>query len=191
VTVELYRFFNQADELLYVGITENWPARFHEHAKKASWYKQAKRIELESFDTREEALAAELKAIHEECPVWNVNGNASASAVTHFLEVVKWAEDEKWHTPFHEVIVQELGEALDQLDLGLWEFPEKWQTHPKMYAPIFSDFVQAMAPFGLIPCEVCLRAATHGTVTKWREEVIDFIDTYDYEDEDLQAEMKL
>jgi hypothetical protein len=164
--------------LLYVGITDNWPTRFHSHAKKAAWYKQARRIEMTPFENRDEALAEELRAIHEEHPIWNVNGSATANATNHFRQVVAWAEAENWFEPFHEVIVQELGEALDQLDIGVWNFPEKWQTHPKIYAPIFSDFVIAMSPFGLIPCEVCIRAATHGTVVKWSNEVIDFIDDF-------------
>jgi hypothetical protein len=174
VTTEVYRFYNDAGHLLYVGITDNWPARFHEHAKKSAWYKEARRIDLKPFDSREDALAEELSAIHNEDPLWNINGSAKASATEHYKKIVEWVESENWFEPYHEVIVQELGEALNNMDIGVWNFPESWQNHRKLYAPEFVGFVTAMAPFGLIPCEVCIRAASHGTITNWASEVVQF-----------------
>ena len=183
MSTEVYRFYNEDDRLLYVGITDNWPARFHEHSKKSAWYKDARRIDLKPFETRQEALAEELHAIHNEDPLWNINGSAKASATKHFRQVVEWAKAENWYEPYHEMVVQELGHALNELEVHVSEFPESWQDHPKLFAPMFSTFVRAMASVGLIRCETCIRAATHGTVLNWSWEVRHFEESFEYEEE--------
>jgi len=71
----LYRFFDQSDVLLYVGITVDPTARFKKHRGDKPWWDQIDHIGLEHFATREEALEAERKAIKSEEPLHNIVHN--------------------------------------------------------------------------------------------------------------------
>lgn len=67
----LYRFFDIADSLLYVGISMHIEARFGQHRRLKPW-DQVARIQLETFPTRAATLEAELLAIQSEHPIWNI-----------------------------------------------------------------------------------------------------------------------
>lgn len=71
----IYHFYDSNECLLYIGITENPRARFSDHESKKAWWKDVARHVIEWRETREEAEAAELAAIHAERPVWNVVGS--------------------------------------------------------------------------------------------------------------------
>ena len=68
----LYRFFNKSGKLLYVGITKNMPTRMGSHQKTKPW-NQVRTITLEHFPDRRMALAAEVDAIANERPKWNLS----------------------------------------------------------------------------------------------------------------------
>ena len=70
----LYRFWNQ-DELLYVGISLNVFARLSQHRRDKDWWDEITNITVSHFDTREQALDAEAKAIKEENPMYNIAMN--------------------------------------------------------------------------------------------------------------------
>lgn len=70
---QLYRHFNAAGELLYVGISINAARRSKEH-NKSSWFGEVSRIEIEWFETRESALKAEISMIRTEKPKYNIVG---------------------------------------------------------------------------------------------------------------------
>lgn len=80
----LYRMWG-ADELLYVGISNNAPRRFEEHAGDKSWWPQVLNVTVEHFPTRDEALAAEILAIHREFPVHNRAGVLDGFAIWQML----------------------------------------------------------------------------------------------------------
>lgn len=67
----LYRLFDAAGELLYVGISGNWADRFGHHANHQSWWPHVAKITLEVFPTRPEAAKAEAAAIEQEHPRYN------------------------------------------------------------------------------------------------------------------------
>ena len=75
---ELYRHYDADDRLLYVGISYSAALRTFRHAQAARysdlsfWFDQIVTIKIERFRTRREALAAEVRAIREEGPVYNV-----------------------------------------------------------------------------------------------------------------------
>lgn len=69
--VALYRHFDAAGTLLYVGITAKMKARQAAHAKGAPWAAEIAKITHEWLPTREEALAAEAMAIRDEAPRFN------------------------------------------------------------------------------------------------------------------------
>jgi hypothetical protein len=72
----LYRFFDSAGALLYVGITASPSTRFTLHSKKSPWWKYVDhaRTAVEYHETRILAAAAELAAIKSEGPKWNIAG---------------------------------------------------------------------------------------------------------------------
>lgn len=71
----LYRFFDAADRLLYVGITNDPPTRFSQHArdKALTWWPAAARHEVTWLDSRELAADAEIVAIKTEGPLHNLS----------------------------------------------------------------------------------------------------------------------
>lgn len=74
----LYRFYNTAGDLLYVGITNNPPGRFGKHRQEKQWWSNVARITLEQYETRAELAQAESLAIRAERPIHNVRGNKDA-----------------------------------------------------------------------------------------------------------------
>ena len=70
----LYRFYDEGGALLYVGITANTEERFAHHRNFKPWWHEVADTTIEWFETRPPALAAELRAIHDERPAYNING---------------------------------------------------------------------------------------------------------------------
>jgi len=73
----LYRHYHPSGDLLYVGISLEPLRRQDRHTKAAGWRNMICRIVIEPFATREEALAAEARAIRDEFPKFNVVHNKS------------------------------------------------------------------------------------------------------------------
>lgn len=67
----LYRHFDEAGVLLYVGITDDLVSRGKSHARDSRWVEFATRCEAVWFDSREEAEHEERRAIQVEDPVFN------------------------------------------------------------------------------------------------------------------------
>jgi hypothetical protein len=72
----LYRHYHPNGDLLYVGVSLRALDRQFQHSKTADWRKLIHRIEIEPFETREEALAAEQTAIRQEFPKFNTVHNS-------------------------------------------------------------------------------------------------------------------
>lgn len=68
----MYRHFNAAGKLLYVGISLSAVQRLAQHRHTAHWFDDIRRVEVEWFISREDALAAEASAIRTEAPVCNI-----------------------------------------------------------------------------------------------------------------------
>jgi GIY-YIG catalytic domain len=75
--VSLYRHFDEADNLLYVGIAIDPVRRLGQHLA-SRWYDRISRIEIERYPSRHTALAAEATAIRTENPQFNIAGKAAA-----------------------------------------------------------------------------------------------------------------
>lgn len=69
---QLYRHFDADRKLLYLGISLSTFARLSQHKDHSPWFEQIKTVEIEHFETREEAMAAERKAIKTENPKFNI-----------------------------------------------------------------------------------------------------------------------
>lgn len=71
----LYRFFDAHEDLLYVGITNNWQMRLGQHRTDKPWFVDVARAALETHPSRQDALDAEERVIKKERPVYNVVHN--------------------------------------------------------------------------------------------------------------------
>jgi predicted GIY-YIG superfamily endonuclease/antitoxin (DNA-binding transcriptional repressor) of toxin-antitoxin stability system len=67
----LYRLYDAAGTLLYIGISHQPDVRFEQHAKLKDWWPRVARREVEWFDDRPSAAAAEAAAIRREDPERN------------------------------------------------------------------------------------------------------------------------
>jgi hypothetical protein len=67
----LYRHFSETGDLLYIGVSLSTLVRLGQHAKHSGWFASIARVEVEHFDNREAALAAERAAIENEAPLHN------------------------------------------------------------------------------------------------------------------------
>lgn len=76
----LYRFYDRADVLLYVGISVNLPTRINKHRATKQWWAEIDHITIEHFPTRPEVLAAETQAIKDEQPLYNIIHNEAVLA---------------------------------------------------------------------------------------------------------------
>lgn len=68
----LYRHFSANGELLYVGISCKPITRLKQHEHDSGWASEIARVEIERFETRAAAMAAEREAIKKEKPRHNV-----------------------------------------------------------------------------------------------------------------------
>ena len=71
----LYRFFDSANRLLYVGITAALPTRLMSHNGDKPWWTSVHHITVEHFADRETVLKAETAAIKAEHPLHNITHN--------------------------------------------------------------------------------------------------------------------
>jgi hypothetical protein len=79
MTYRLYRHYNAAAELLYVGISLNTFARLAGHRDHSAWFAEISHIKLDTFQTKEAALEAEKIAIQKERPKFNIRHNWGAA----------------------------------------------------------------------------------------------------------------
>lgn len=86
----LYRYFDAAGLLLYVGITRRMSARLLQHARQAEWWPRVSDSTIEHFPDSRSAAAAEAEAIRRELPIFNVIGRSALplqSAESTLLEL--------------------------------------------------------------------------------------------------------
>lgn len=74
-TTSLYRFYDAAGTLLYIGITNSIPRRLGEHDERKPWFADSVRATFEHHPSRDAALAAEKRAIKAELPKYNLVHN--------------------------------------------------------------------------------------------------------------------
>jgi hypothetical protein len=75
----VYRYFNDAapesDRLLYIGMTRNPKKRDQIHRSSSRWYGDVTRREVVEYPDEMTASGVEFRAIGDEAPVYNVQGN--------------------------------------------------------------------------------------------------------------------
>jgi hypothetical protein len=83
----VYRVYDAAGRLLYVGVSCDPELRLDAHSHGAPWAADCHRETLTWYDTRPAALAAEAEAIASEDPVYNVKGKPAAEPVRVTLNI--------------------------------------------------------------------------------------------------------
>lgn len=74
-THHLYRHFDAADVLLYVGVSFSALHRLAQHKENAHWFNRISRVEIQNYPSRAAVLAAERRAILTEGPAHNIMHN--------------------------------------------------------------------------------------------------------------------
>lgn len=90
----VYRFYDAADALLYIGICDEPLKRWYTHAVDKSWWPEVVRFRVAWFPSRDEAIEAEREAIIAEKPLHNVvwNGipyNSSQFPVMYLHQITR------------------------------------------------------------------------------------------------------
>lgn len=67
----LYRFFDDFENLLYVGMTKSFVNRLQAHANSSCWFSMASKITLEHCESLEDLKEKEIDAIKKESPKFN------------------------------------------------------------------------------------------------------------------------
>lgn len=67
----LYRYFDENDTLLYIGISQNPTHRDEQHSRNSAWHRLVAHRTVRWFDTSREAHLAEREAIKSERPLFN------------------------------------------------------------------------------------------------------------------------
>lgn len=67
----LYRFYDAAERLLYVGVSRNLATRWGQHETEKSWWPAVTRKTVVMYGSRKEAELAEGRAIRSESPLHN------------------------------------------------------------------------------------------------------------------------
>lgn len=68
----LYRFYGDTGQLLYVGITQDPGKRLAQHTATKNWWTSVRGISIDWYSSRDDAAAAERRAITVERPLMNV-----------------------------------------------------------------------------------------------------------------------
>ena len=72
-STQLYRHFDKDNKLLYVGISVDALDRLQSHRSQAFWFDKIRKITIEDYSTRKEALKAEREAAEKESPIYNIS----------------------------------------------------------------------------------------------------------------------
>jgi hypothetical protein len=78
----VYRLYNVAGALLYVGIADDPDVRFGQHAAEKLWWRDVAVDRVVWYRDRQAAAAEELRAIYEEHPAFNISGTAPTEPQT-------------------------------------------------------------------------------------------------------------
>ena len=95
----VYRLYDEADTLLYIGSTGNFGKRLGEHRhQRPEMMARYVRGEVERYDDRAAALKAERIAIHAERPPFNVmhNDDSPETPLSHVIDQLRRQHGLTW-----------------------------------------------------------------------------------------------
>lgn len=80
---DVYRLYDSASRLLYVGVAVNGYARLETHRREKPWRASVRRVVMTQYGNRWTALYVEACAIRDESPIHNVSRNAMTAELPH------------------------------------------------------------------------------------------------------------
>jgi len=145
----LYRLYDNAGALLYVGIAEHWPTRMKQHARERAWWEDVAEVRLERHHDRASAQVAEVIAIQAEGPKHNI-AHARPRRERTDRRYTEWL---RWQST--------------RLDLDPDDphgVADAWAMHATGRVPAAIVVRGRIHEFRLIvdPCPLCGRKHTHG-----------------------------
>jgi predicted GIY-YIG superfamily endonuclease len=167
----LYRFYDENDNLLYVGITNTWYQRFHQHERKSGWFSHVTHATFESYESREAVEAAELVAIKTENPQFNKASNpAYEVGVNHFARLKTWTQTNSLPDSIHESLVAQMKSEWKELQKPKAKRQSKW------VAMVFLNAFYDQTPWELIECRNCTALANSSNVNSWASQAFEELD---------------
>ena len=87
---QLYRHYDEAGTLLYVGISTSALGRLAGHKNAAHWFWRIVTVKIEHHPDRASAARAETIAIHDERPLFNIelNGKGTRHLLTEWAQLL-------------------------------------------------------------------------------------------------------
>jgi predicted GIY-YIG superfamily endonuclease len=177
----LYRLFNEQDQLLYVGISSKWYERFHQHEKTQPWWLSVAKITLENFETRDEVVEAEKRAIRLEKPLHNKQYSMTHESLQeHFEKMKYYIHLDVPVDPYHQPLIAYCRE--------LYQYPF-YQSRGKKSIDIASILESAFQELGQKRlCRNCAALMEWGTLEHWAEKSFDaYLEWVTAEDEKANA----
>lgn len=140
----LYRYYNKDDELLYVGVTADNTKRESQHRRDSFWFGEIAFARYEYFDTREEVLEAEAKAIASEQPKHNVKGTHRDTSTIRIdfhpkLHLVQLMNYEGWHDDVHANWIDEIKSWIKPHECWDLKFDDHLAWHLHEYKTAIDD----------------------------------------------------
>jgi predicted GIY-YIG superfamily endonuclease len=160
----LYRFYDQEGSLLYVGISNTWYQRFHNHERKAGWFSKVASSTFEWHESRESVEAAELLAIKTENPQFNKASNPAYETPTdHFQKIKLWTHSDLDPDERHAMLISHMKEYLSAR-------PEIKGKQSKWIALAFIDMYYEIGPSGFIDCRNCDAMGNSENINRWSDD---------------------
>lgn len=158
----LYRFYDEADQLLYIGITNDPARRFSQHESDKPWWIKVANIKLQrGFANRLDLEAAEIAAIEAERPRYN---RAHAAGVLETLRfntgqpaTSPWPDASRFHT---EPVRDDYRQPRIRHNIPC----------PECGSPrVFQDADEHLEPIGDVRCQDC---ETTWTIEQWHARML-------------------
>lgn len=111
----VYRYYDEYDVLIYVGITSRGAKRNAEHYKSKAWWPMVVRQEVEHYSTRDEAAAREVTLIRQHQPPYNTQHNEDSRRARLTYEAVRTKLPAEPIDPLS--MARDLGKALPLTDV--------------------------------------------------------------------------
>jgi predicted GIY-YIG superfamily endonuclease len=153
----LYRFFDSGNQLLYVGISNNWITRLNQHYKHSEWFSDVVSATFQHFETREEVEAAEKLAIQTEGAIHNKAFNPNfESPFEHFQKIKSWVYSGIEPDNTHLELIEELKIA--------WRHDSYWSRKTSADLALWViDLMPSIAP----DCSFCEGVFHSNQINQW------------------------
>lgn len=153
----IYKLYDRYNVLIYVGITNNPPVRWEQHASVQPWWHEVVLREVEWLDTREVAEVAEARAISRHRPKYNIDwGQPERGSVTPHGKLRKgWTPPQELLDMFgrYDEELLQAGKTRDEIEAYLVEV--MWTgvaaTRITKFVPWRAPQIQALAKKAGVP----------------------------------------